>query len=562
MPLIDTAGLLFRWSYHLVNALCRQGVQQAFISPGSRSTPLVLALVHHPDIQCHAVLDERSAAYMALGAGKTAKVPALFACTSGTAVANAFPAVVEARMSSVPMIVLSADRPPHMRAIGASQTIDQIKIFGDYPVFFFDTGEALENEEDFRRLERLGMQAVDFSTTKGGPVHINLPFRKPLEPSDEQIMRCVRAYSSKPADASISGTVKEPSRPLPGEFLQMLASARRPLVVAGPDTPDLPAFYTWCRYGRIPVLCETGGFPHGITKHPLILSHTDAIEFMAPDLILRTGGDPVHHPTISALKQWSVPQFVFKGHPDHPDASLSVTHRISGLLSQYNWKRNLPDPEPVTEYEALWASQSVQAEGEQRKKLDHQKRFTDAHVYDRLLPLVLNQPDTRIVLSNSFPIRDYLLFGPEQAVTKLQAIVNRGASGIDGVTSTAIGAALASGKPTVLFTGDLAFLHDVTALNNLMSRNIRLKIVVVNNRGGTIFRMLPFENKDEQYIRFFETPQQVNIPEIARAHDVPFEHADTPDRLNESWEKLGPRHTGILECRTDAEASMKLRSTL
>ncbi len=648
MPSNEHAALSLKWSFHLVDALWRHGVREAFLSPGSRCTPLVLALVNHHGIRCHSVLDERSAAFMALGAGKesmrrdSAKLPrsatsyasassdeaapavqfapALFVCTSGTAVANALPAVVEARMSGTPFIVLSADRPPVQRATGASQTIDQVKLFGDYPVFFFDTGEPVDRDIDFQRISRLGWQAVHYSVSRGGPVHLNLPFRKPLEPDAETISRFREQYrqdtlkDDNQADphpytrlesqhenihaATRHGTshavqdedrqksrhgiqptmLPEAPRPLPDALRDLLAGSTRTLAVIGPELRLPGSFFEFCRRNGIPVLNESGNSgAKGVflNRHALILHNEQMRADLVPDLVLRAGGDPVHRATLEALSDWSVPQVVFGDHPDHPDATLSATHHVDGSLADYdftvdvrNGGEKVPDSASTgssvtqAEFAALWTHALNLAGQSQSEHLQAEARLTDAHVYASLLPLIAREPGTLVAVSNSFPIRDYLQFGPEEVVQKLPLLVNRGASGIDGVTSTAIGAALARSKPVVLFTGDLAFLHDTGALNNLMSRDVPLKIIVLNNRGGTIFRMLPLDTQDPAFIDYFETPQQVDLEDIARAHGIPYALAETPSTLETAWKTLLAHHTAILECRTHTDASMKLRSSI
>jgi 2-succinyl-5-enolpyruvyl-6-hydroxy-3-cyclohexene-1-carboxylate synthase len=594
MPPSDRAALSLKWCFHLADALWRHGVREAFISPGSRSTPLTLALVHHHGIRCHSVLDERSAAFMALGASKvtaTQPAPALFVCTSGTAVANALPAVVEARMSGTPLIVLSADRPPALRATGASQTIDQVKLFGDYPVFFFDAGEPVAADGDFRRIGRLGWQAVHYSVNRRGPVHLNLPFRKPLEPDAETIAQFREQYQ-KDATSRLdtSGhaaghihpvtrptTFTEKPRELPDALCNLLSGSRRTLAVIGPELRRAGSFFEFCHRNGIPVLNESGSAPVGtfFNRHSLVLRDTRLSAELAPDLVLRAGGDPVHRSTLEALSGWDVPQVVFGDHPDHPDTTLSATHYVDGSPADYDFTvdfRNYDNPDPDTAsagksgtqaaYSALWSDALSQAVRIQNERLLAESRLTDAHVYASLLPLIAREPETLVAVSNSFPIRDYLQFGPEEAVQKLPLLVNRGASGIDGVTSTAIGAAQARNRPVVLFTGDLAFLHDTGALNNLISRDVPLKIIVLNNRGGTIFRMLPLDAEDPAFIDYFETPQQVDLQDIVRAHGIPYALAETPSTLETAWKTLMAHRTAILECRTHTDASMKLRSSI
>lgn len=562
-------AISFQWCFHLADALSRNGVREAFISPGSRSTPLTMALVHHPDIRCHSVLDERSASFMALGAGKASGIPALFVCTSGTALANAYPSVVEARMSESPLIVLSADRPPKLRSIGASQTIDQFKMFGDYPVLFFDTGEpvmtqageAFTASQDARRLDHLAVQSVSYALKKGGAVHINLPFRKPLEPSEMDISHCLTVYGygneGKEVKKSIAdrpcGIIGQTLRPVPEAVNQILRDAERPIAIAGPGSEDAAAFWKWCQSRSIPVLCETGGVP-GFTRHPEVLKHSNQPD---PDLILRAGGGPVHAATIHALQNWDCPQLIFNGQDSIDDATLSSTHLLQGPAASYDW-HNEPETGNAGNRYHSWL-ESWQIATDQTSEYTAVDGFGDPDVYRILLPLLDSNHDSRIVLSNSMPIRDYLLYGPAEQVTSIPVIHNRGASGIDGVTSTAIGAALSERKPTVLFTGDLAFQHDASGLNNLRLRDLSLKIVVINNHGGNIFRMLPFEKMDTVFTNFVETPQHVSIPDVARAHGLPVETAETADQLRDAWIRLSAHPAGILECRTDPTLSMRKR---
>ena len=619
MPSSDRARISLMWCFHLVDALWRHGVREAFISPGSRSTPLTLALVHHHGIRCHSVLDERAAAFMALGAGKESMrsasaysttrasasasvsatvsaavsapipatppasppAPALFVCTSGTAAANALPAVVEARMSGTPLIVLSADRPPSLRATGASQTIDQIKLFGEYPVFFFDTGEPSNDQNDLQRLDRLGWQALFFSVTRKGPVHLNLPFRKPLEPTGEQIRQCIEVIGKRQHDDI--KTVSDAPRPLPKEIITLLSRCRQPLVIRGSSHHCARSLLAFCDEAGIPVLNEAGGFgktghsdtgagPHTpsfrTNHHSLFLQDNRMLNELPPDLILRTGGDPVHRSTLQALASWRAPQVVFGDHTDTKDVSFSATHYLSGAACEYDFSnpalRNIiPDrSRHWAAYARLWRDAVRDALRRVDELLDNEPRLTDGHVFARLLPLIGAHPDTLAVVSNSFPIRDYLQFGPQDVAQKIPLLSNRGASGIDGVTATAIGAGLVGHRPVVLFTGDLAFLHDASALNNLMKRDLSLKIVILNNSGGTIFRMLPFERFDQVYTDFFETPQQVEPADLARAHGIPFASSDTPAGLASAWKSLESHRIGILECRTDTEASMRLRTSL
>ena len=601
MPWNDTADLSFRWCYHLADALSFLGVHHAFISPGSRSTPLTFALTHHPRFHCHSVLDERCASYMALGAGKQSGVPALFVCTSGTAAANALPAVIEARMSDTPLLVLTADRPALQRGTGAPQTIDQIKLFGDYPVLFFDTGEPVDAPDDFNRLSRLGFQAFHDAVEKGGPVHLNMPFRKPLEPSPKSVAKVIEAYSVEEQSPSSASVAAEPEHrlpinlrhstrpaPLSDTFQSIICQSRRPVAVVGPGTPFCQPFFEFLKDSGVTILCETGGIGGGITQHPLLFSNSEIAKNIAdPDLVIRTGSTPVHAATSEQLLAWKVPQIVIGKQPQECDASLTATHILAGTLDEYDWNRITPmleesSPSDVSHqrnaYRKSWEDNITMVNKRLEVSLNEEKQLTDPHVYHQLLPLIEQEQIAHVLLSNSYPIRDYLLYGNPDKVSAFKTLTNRGASGIDGITSTAIGSALAamnsrspkdhytdipsdsdSQKPAVLLTGDLAFLHDASALNNLRKRKVPLKIVVINNHGGSLFRMLPFHEHNQRYSDFVETPQEATISSLAHAHNLPYERAETIKELSQAWRRLSSETVGVLECCTDADASMNIR---
>lgn len=471
MPANNGSKLAFEWCLRLVHALWLHGVSEAFISPGSRSAPLTLSLVEHPGIRCHSVLDERSAAFMALGCGKdrnqAKQHPALFVCTSGTAVANAFPAVVESRMSATPLILLTADRPPVLRSTGASQTIDQSKIFGDYPVYFFDAGEPVNHSDDFQRIAWLGYQAVSFSISRKGPVHLNLPFRKPLEPTRQDIRTARRIVLgadstntelAKPDNVPLSTPDEHPRR-LPDKIIRLLAHSKKPLAICGVSLRNPEYLFTFCNDNGIPVLNESGGHPEipddsnitgscRMNHHSLVLQDPKNINDLEPDLIIRAGGDPVHRSTLHALSIWKAPQILFGDHPEYPDASMSATYRLKGSPGDYRFSSHdfepsggqsvLDEPDGTSSIPApvywleKWSKICKKAEDGQRKQLENEHLFTDGHVYQQVLPLIGKQADTQVVISNSFPVRDYLQFGQQEIVQKLSMVVNRGASGIDG----------------------------------------------------------------------------------------------------------------------------------
>jgi 2-succinyl-5-enolpyruvyl-6-hydroxy-3-cyclohexene-1-carboxylate synthase len=223
----------FRWTDTFLRTLQSYGVEHIVISPGSRSTPLTLAAASNSQLKKHVILDERSAAFTALGIGKATNVPAVLICTSGTALANYYPAVIEARESGIPLILATADRPPNLRATGANQAIDQQKIFGDYPVFYHDVGEPKTEKNDFDRLQLLAQQAFTLSREKRGPVHLNFPFRKPLQPEP----KFLKSYSP-PSISSDQHSKIQSGLALSNNLQQNISHANRPLIIVGPLAPQ------------------------------------------------------------------------------------------------------------------------------------------------------------------------------------------------------------------------------------------------------------------------------------------------------------------------------------
>jgi 2-succinyl-5-enolpyruvyl-6-hydroxy-3-cyclohexene-1-carboxylate synthase len=300
-----------RWASTLIRSLYKSGVRHAVISPGSRSAPLTIAAAIHNGFQKHVVVDERSAAFIALGIGKSTGMPAVLICTSGTAAANYLPAIVEAKESGVPMIVLTADRPPNLRGIGSSQTVDQIKLYGDQAVFFHEAGEPGFEPADLRRLEYLGKQAVETALETGGAAHINLPFRKPLEPEDgevEEEMKRNRA-DADPFHPAVSGRTIT----LSDALHSLISSAKRPLIIAGPSDPARSLQHVFdeaISTLNAPAIAEPGSGLRvddhlTILRYEQFLRNESVLQELTPDLILRFGDQPFTKSLLKALEKWA-----------------------------------------------------------------------------------------------------------------------------------------------------------------------------------------------------------------------------------------------------------------
>ncbi|PAU95693.1 2-succinyl-5-enolpyruvyl-6-hydroxy-3-cyclohexene-1-carboxylic-acid synthase [Aliifodinibius salipaludis] len=555
-------NIALQWTNIFFQALSKYGVKHIVVSPGSRSTPLTLAVASNPHLQKHVILDERSAAFTALGIGKATDTPAVLICTSGTALANYYPAVIEARQSGVPMILVTADRPPHLRATGANQAIDQLKIFGDYPVFFHEVGEPESGTKDLQRLNILAKQSVSLSREKRGPVHLNFPFRKSLEPTDEMLKKIEKENKNLP-NSTAENKNTSTALSLSTSLQKILSSVRKPLIIIGPTAPsdDVDSISKLGDKLDAPVLTESSiDSPNTIRGFAGILRNKDRRNQLEPDVILRFGFQPTSKSLATALEEWN-PQhhFHFSSTNAWQDATFSGAERIAWMGQKIHIE-NI-----TTNTGTTWIENWKQTEHEfanyYQKTINRYAQLTDGSIYHQLTPQI--PEDHFIAVSNSFPARDVNLFG--QHTTNLPLFVNRGASGIDGITSTALGVSKGLEKSGVLFTGDLAFLHDTNALLNHKNLAQSLVVVVINNGGGSIFRMLPIHNNKQHFEPYFETPQNANIRTLVSAYDIPHYLISSLSELKKmDLASITDQNKGlsVIECQTDAEASMELRNQL
>ncbi|MBO6586183.1 MAG: 2-succinyl-5-enolpyruvyl-6-hydroxy-3-cyclohexene-1-carboxylic-acid synthase [Gracilimonas sp.] len=552
----------FYWSTTFVRSLFEEGIEHVVISPGSRSTALTLAFAAHSGFKKHVAIDERSAAFTALGIGKYTGNPAVLVCTSGTAAANYYPAVIEAAQSGIPMIILSADRPPHYRELGASQTIDQLKLFGNYPVFFHEIGEPDTHQRSRNRLKLAASQAVQQSVQKEGVAHLNFPFTKPFEP-DRKYLRQVEFENEKQSRRPSPKYSREDGAIEMGEtFWSDLISAERPLIVVGPtNKSDQLQFITpLARALDAPILAEPGSqvptSRHTIQGFDGFLKNETNREELNADLILRFGAQPVSKAVNQFLDKHSeAMQISFMGPNRWVDGSLSSDKQVT-------LKGPLKIPEVTGAADKEWMKKWRKIEKDfktyREQQLHPSAPITDGYVFSKVMENIPKKAFT--MLSNSFPVRDMSLFGEFDGK---DIYVNRGAAGIDGITSTALGISLASEKPGVLFVGDIAFLHDTNGL--LMAKKIKhpLVIVLLNNGGGTIFRMLPVHQIKSKYTPYFETPQTAKVAALCRAHNIDHTLVSRPEQIIATFERLIQRNgVHVMECMTGADESMEQRHAL
>ncbi|MDZ7718963.1 MAG: 2-succinyl-5-enolpyruvyl-6-hydroxy-3-cyclohexene-1-carboxylic-acid synthase [Balneolaceae bacterium] len=557
------------WSTTLLNSLYKNGVRHAIISPGSRSTPLTLAAAIHPGIQKQVVLDERSAAFIALGIGKSTGMPAVLICTSGTAVANYMPAVVEAKESGVPMILLTADRPPNLRNLGSSQTVDQIKIFGDQTVFFHEAGEPVNKEEDLKRIEYLGKQAIECSKDSGGAAQINLPFRKPLEPTAEALQEEKEKLKASTFSEDFTPSPDQSEITLSKEVIELISSSKHPLLIAGPADPQHALnrqIDLFADHLNAPVLAEPGSqlsdTTNQIARFDQFIRNPDMRQRLQPDLIIRFGDQPYSSSLLWALEAWQeIPVIHFTARRTTQDHAMSVSHKII-CRKQDSIDHKIIQSNSSENWVEEWLSLNKKASEGLAQKINASHELTDGSVFNYFSNQL--SENWNVMLSNSLPARDMLTFGK----SRKNQFVNRGAAGIDGVLSTALGIHFSSDRPTCCFIGDLAFLHDSNALYTLQQDSDRPFVaIIINNQGGNIFQMLPIHRKEDRaipeeiYQTYFQTPQKTDISHLAKASGIRYQKIESLNSLKKI-DLNAVTGTLIIECVTDSKASMDLRIDL
>ncbi len=518
----------------LVDEWIRCGVTHAVVAPGSRSTPMAIALASRAEIACHVVHDERVAGFVAIGLG-LGGVPAVLLCTSGTAAANFSPAVVEAGLSDVPVIVATADRPPELRGIGAPQTIDQIELYGRSVRWFHDA----EPPDDADPSSWRPLAQRVFSTARTGPVHLNLPFREPLLGVAGELPEPIGPPLPIPVGRATSG-------PVTGDL-----DRQRGVIVAGGRSGVDPAEVERLaeRLGW-PVLADPSsglrGAANSVTAFDSLLRHDDFARAHAPEVVIRVGRAPAS----KVLSQWTVasgaPVLQVGGpgvvDPDRNVAAFCTLDDLAPLSGAID-----------TPWMARWRHANDRAEAALEEALSGGPlsepavaRLVAGHLAD----------DAELVVASSMPVRDLEWFGGAAA----RAHANRGANGIDGVVSTALGRALA-GRPTVALVGDIAFVHDSNALTALTTRSADLRIVVVDNDGGGIFSFLPQATSlgRQRFEQLFGTPHGTEIERIAGAHGVPGRTVDAAVDLVDAVTTPGPSVTRVV---TDRDANVRLHDEL
>ncbi len=574
---LDFRNVNSLWCSVLAETLSRCGVRQAVICPGSRSTPLAFAFARHGEIEAIPVMDERSASFFALGLAKQRGEPVVLVCTSGTAGANFHSAIIEAWHSGVPLIVLTADRPPEMRECSSGQTIDQQKLFGAHVNFYHELAVPEARMELLRYLRQTAAHACERSQWPApGPVHLNAPFRDPLPPVADGLAGKLRALPAwRNFFDDLGSSLLEPL----DATLPTLPTTARGLVIAGPAMSSSPAVDAVMAAGLAnglgwPLLAD--GFSgvrnhsqstrYAVTAYDTILRNPKLAKALRPEHVICLGDWPVSKVLRAWLEDYDGPVWCVHEGARNPDALHRRTRWLRvpvRILTVAAIRRAVQDGrqslrQSVPPYCRLWLDLEARARGALERRLR-----TAAGLFEGRVSSLLAQhlpAATSVFVANSMPVRDVDYFWPaNDAHARIH--FNRGANGIDGTLSSALGIAH-GGAPAVLLTGDLALLHDSNGF--LIGPKFRgsLTIVLINNRGGGIFEHLPVAQFDPPFEEFVATPQKVDFAKLCAAHGVHHVPVKSWAQFTKLIATLPSRGIRVLEVRTDRKRDAATRKKL
>ena len=571
------------WSSIVAEELYRSGVRTVCISPGSRSTPLVIAFAELrdrvSDFQLLVHIDERSSSFFALGLAKVKKAPVALLCSSGTAAANYYPAIIEAYYSEIPLVVLTADRPPEMRDCGSGQTIDQINIYGKYVRYFFEVGTPEMLGFRLRYLRSLISRSVSIALGKGdtpaGAVHLNFPFADPMSPiavpndvPDDLELNSPEAMLGNPSGGAYSPIIagkRSFSTDVIASIANQIVSHPNGLLVVGVyDAPNgfLESVQRLARATGYPLLIEATGSHRGdeIGHYDSFLRSPNFCNNHAPDIVIRFGAMPTSKSYRLWLQQHIGCQQIVVG-----STNSDPTHGLTQTLNVYpvsfcqelaNYLENYAQP--------VWQNKQWRLDFELAENIAEHTitsslaeidELFDGKVYAELAAIL--PADSYIYVASSTPIRDLdTFFHSDRPITVL---ANRGTNGIDGTISSALGAAWGCDRPMVLICGDLSFYYDLNGLLAAKQYNISLTVILLNNDGGGIFDFLPISQYENVFEEFFGTSHGLDFAPIVTAYDC--EHVliqDWQDFRDRFTDSLNAKGTQVLEIRSDRKRNKEL----
>ncbi len=569
----DIGGANARWAAAFVDELARAGLRDACACPGSRSTPLAIALAAHPAIKLWMHLDERSASFFALGMAKYAQRPVALLCTSGSAAANFFPAVIEAHYARVPLLIMTADRPHELRDSGAPQTIDQIKLYGAHAKWFVEMALPEASAPALRYARTIACRALaESASAPAGPVHLNFPFREPfMAPEGDQ-----NGLPPEPAGRSphiiIDNSAAAPSDHAVAALADEIRGCSRGLIVCGPndgvDYAHEVAELAWRL--NFPILADPLSQvrcgPHDrrmvIDSYDAFLRVGGVVQRYVPELVLRLGPLPTSKPLIRYLESQNdgCRQILIDtaGWNDTGLIVSRVVHSDPRSLCRALVTALAEHKAPASAQR--WSQEWLRLAGLTRAAITRQLQALpvpfEGRVFAELAALL---PSGAVLYAgNSMPVRDLDTFFPGRH-DALRFMSNRGANGIDGVVSSALGAAAAAAGPTLLAIGDVSFYHDSNGLLAAKLHQLKATIVLLNNNGGGIFSFLPQAEHPHYFEELFGTPHGLDFSRIAAAYDAAFTRAASWEEFRDAVARgLEASGVNIVELQTERAANVRL----
>jgi len=604
MP-IDFRNTNTVWASVLAETLQRLGLTTAVICPGSRSAPLTIAFAQNNKIETIPILDERSASFFALGIAQKSGLPTALICTSGTAAANFYPAIIEARESRIPLLIFTADRPPELRDCHAGQAIDQVKIYGNYPNWQAELAIPSASIGMLDYLRQTIVYAIERSIfpTKG-PVHLNIPFRDPLVPVPDIAVEALETQFNpehffaglEPIFAGESSTPPSPPLLRGGEesTMQQWHKCSKGIIIAGVSQPQFAEKYSsaiaqisqllnWpvLAEGLSPVRNYAQLNPHLITTYDLILRNRFLADKLTPEIAIQIGDLPTSKELRNWLDKTQAKRYIID--PSHHNfdplhgKTIHLRTSVENLATNLATILTLVPPlnkgestlvpplnkgglggvltSPSNEYLQLWRNTEIQVRETIDQKISAINKIIEPKV-SWLLSQIL-PPATPIFIANSMPVRDVEFFWKQNNL-EIKPFFNRGANGIDGTLSTALGVAHRN-QSSIMLTGDLALLHDT---NGFLIKNKfvgHLTIILINNNGGGIFEMLPVAKFDPPFEEFFATPQHINFAQLCATYGVEHEVIEDWEQFKQKLISLPNSGIRVLEVQTDRRSDAKWR---
>ena len=565
------------WSKVFIDQLAALGVKYACISPGSRSTPLTYILSKNRKIKSFIHIDERSSAFFALGLAKACGKPVIVVTTSGTAVAELYPAIIEAYQQRTPLIICTADRPPELMGTGANQTINQHNIFANHIRWFRDLGLPSISEIGLNHLQKIAIKAYQISLiTDKGPVHLNFPFRKPLEPVSHTDFVSKKIISLKPLRISLKKTISKNPDKQSGFINKIVEESirhERGIIIAGPMEYDRKLSEAIKKLSRIlnyPIFADgLSQIRFGLKKNDRnIVSNFNSIlrsenfrNHFEPDIILQFRRTPTSSVLEGFLSETNAERYLVNSFGDKfdPAGNAKAVLQIDPEIFCWNLIEKLRDIK-FSRQKSNYFKAFVQAEFLTEKiksRIIAKAKFPNE---TSIIPQIIDSlPSTcNIFIANSLPVRDLDTFVSANS-KRLSIHFNRGASGIDGITSTALGLA-SNSKPTILITGDLSFIYDLSALVTARKYSTRIVIIVINNNGGGIFESLPIANNYSKFKEYFVTQHNIDLGKIVNSFSINYELITNLKKLNSSIKNgLTKNFPVVLEIKTEAKKSLEMR---